>query len=299
MELKQVLGPPSLVETTVDDESDVQLTIANSVWADKLKQSYIDDLAKNFNADAFKLPSRYSTIDKWIEENTNGMIKDMLGDEKIPRDVLALLVNAVYFKGKWKMPFDPKMTIDGDFKLRDRTTTEARYMTATRSMKYIDSIEELGGASAVVLDYGDQIDEDSEAETEFTSLFILPASDDTDSMNDIITGLTSQPITDLLDLASGRIVSLKLPRFKLAWGDEGAESLKDTLKDMGITSAFEDWTDGKFDRMTTRPKKKYRSYRRLSSLARLLLLCHLKLQLYEYDVSSWVVVVQWSILPAH
>jgi len=253
MELKQVLGPPSLVETTVDDESDVQLTIANSVWADKLKQSYIDDLAKNFNADAFKLPSRYSTIDKWIEENTNGMIKDMLGDEKIPRDVLALLVNAVYFKGKWKMPFDPKMTIDGDFKLRDRTTTEARYMTATRSMKYIDSIEELGGASAVVLDYGDQIDEDSEAETEFTSLFIRPASDDTDSMNDIITGLTSQPITDLLEQASDRIVSLKLPRFKLAWGDEGAESLKDTLEDMGITSAFEDWTDGKFDRMTTRP----------------------------------------------
>ena len=125
-------------------------------------------------------------------------------------------------------------------------------MTATRSMKYIDSIEELGGASAVVLDYGEQIDEDSEAETEFTSMFILPDSDDTDSMNDIITGLTSQPITDLLDQASDRIVSLKLPRFKLAWGDEGAESLKDTLnKDMGITSAFESWTDGKFNRMTT------------------------------------------------
>ena len=250
IELKQVLGPPSLVETVVDGESDVQLIIANSVWADKLKQSYIDDLSKNFNADAFKLPSRYSTIDKWIEENTNGMIKNMLGDDKIPRDVLALLVNAVYFKGAWKMPFNPEMTIDGGFNLRDGTRTPARYMTATRSMKYIDSIEELGGASAVVLDYGEQIDEDSEAETEFTSMFILPDSDDTDSMNDIITGLTSQPITDLLDQASNSIISLKLPRFKLAWGDEGAESLKDTLKDMGITSAFESWTDGKFNRMT-------------------------------------------------
>ena len=102
IELKQVLGPPSLVETTVDGKSDVQLTIANSVWADKLKQSYINGLAENFNADAFKLPSRYTTIDKWIEENTNGMINHMLGDEKIPRDVLALLVNAVYFKENGK-----------------------------------------------------------------------------------------------------------------------------------------------------------------------------------------------------
>lgn len=249
IELKQVLGPPSLVKATVDGESDVQLTIANSVWADKLKQSYIDGLAESHNADAFKLPSRYSTIDEWIEKSTNGMIQHMLGDEIIPWNVSALLVNAVYFKGSWTEKFDPKMTIDGDFKLRDKTTTEARYMTATRTMKYIDSIEELGDASAVVLNYGDQIDEDS---TEFTSMFILPASDDTNSMNDIITGLISQPIADLLEQASNRIVNLKLPRFKLAWGDEGAESLKDTLKDLGITSAFESWTDGKFDRMTTR-----------------------------------------------
>ena len=214
------------------------MIIANSVWADKLKQSYIDDLSKNFNADAFKLPSRYSTIDKWIEKNTNGMIQDMLGDDIIPSNVLALLVNAVYFKGKWKMPFNPEMTIDGDFNLRDGTTTEARYMAATRSMKYIDSIEELGDASAVVLDYGEQIDEDSEAETEFTSMFILLDSDDTDSMNDIITGLASQPFADLLEQALVRIVSLKLPRFKLAWGDQGAESLKDTLKDMSITKCI-------------------------------------------------------------
>ena len=117
-EMEQVLGSRSSIEQTKNEGSDdpnVMLSIANSVWADNLKESFIETVQDDHDAAAFPMPSRYSTVDSWIEDNTNGMIKDMLGDDKIPSDIVALLVNAVYFKGAWKYKFDKDKTVDGEF----------------------------------------------------------------------------------------------------------------------------------------------------------------------------------------
>lgn len=102
-EMEKVLGSPSLIEQTEhegNDDPDVQLKIANSVWTNDLKDSFMETVQANHNGEARTMPSRYSTIDDWIEDNTGGMIKDFLGDEKIPSDIVALLVNALYFKGE-------------------------------------------------------------------------------------------------------------------------------------------------------------------------------------------------------
>ena len=108
-EMEKVLGSPSLIEQTEHEDNndpDVQLTIANSVWANDLKDSFIEHVQANHNGEAKPMPSRYSTIDEWIEDNTDGMIKDFLGDEKIPSDIVALLVNALYFKGELSLKAD-------------------------------------------------------------------------------------------------------------------------------------------------------------------------------------------------
>jgi len=246
-EMEQVLGSRSLIEQTENegsDDPDVMLSIANSVWADNLKDSFIETVQDEHDAAAFPMPSRYSTVDSWIEENTNGMIKDMLGDDKIPSDIVALLVNAVYFKGAWKYKFDKDKTVDGEFTSFDGSKTPARMMSNTFTMGLIHPKEELGGASAISLDYG-KSDDDDDTPSEFTSLFFLPATNDAESMNDLITGLTKQPLSELLDNAWSRNVNLKLPRFKLNWG---SESLKETLQTMGMIEAFE--CCGNFLRMT-------------------------------------------------
>ena len=245
-EMKQVLGTSSSIDPSNDDPG-VQLTIANSVWANDLRPSFIETIKKDHNGEAKPLPDRYTTINDWVEDNTNGMIRDLLPDEKIPSDVVALLVNAVFFKAAWTYEFDPEDTIDGDFNLRDESTLPARFMTATRSMGYIHQSEALGGASAVVLDYGERTGDDEP--TEFTSLFILPSAS-SDGMKDVIAGFGSQPILDLLDKeAYNTNVNLQLPRFKLEFG---TESLKDTLQDMGIEIAF-DQSNGKFEEMSKDP----------------------------------------------
>eukprot|EP01083_Nonionella_stella_P226876 805305_1 len=218
--------------------------MASSVWSrDLLKQSYVDGVVDRYSADAYPMPTYYTDVDEWIEDKTDGMIKGFLGDDKIGPHTVALLVNAVYFKGRWTNEFDPEKTIDGDFTMNDGSTSPARFMSATREMQYNGDTYELGRAKMVLLDYGEESDEPSE----FTSLFILPASSDAESMGDVIVGLQSQPLTELMDSTFKTKVALKLPRFRMEYGPTG---LKSTLQNMGINDAFDEKADGKFDEMS-------------------------------------------------
>eukprot|EP00581_Thalassiosira_minuscula_P017698 CAMPEP_0183719186 /NCGR_PEP_ID=MMETSP0737-20130205/12242_1 /TAXON_ID=385413 /ORGANISM="Thalassiosira miniscula, Strain CCMP1093" /LENGTH=446 /DNA_ID=CAMNT_0025948897 /DNA_START=54 /DNA_END=1394 /DNA_ORIENTATION=+ len=246
-ELEELLVASSLmeqIENVGGNESDVQLTMANSVWSNMLKQSYVDEVASNRAADAFPMPKNWTDVNTWIEENTNGMIKDFLGDDSIPGNIMTLLVNAVYFKGIWSEEFDPEDTIDGEFTLYDESKVPARFMTATRKMKFIADAYDLGRAKLVILDYCEK--EDGQF-TEFTSLFILPATPDADSMNDVVAGLSTSPIQWLLEDAYETNVALKLPRFRLEFGPE---SFKPALENMGMNVAFNQKVQHKFDRMS-------------------------------------------------
>ena len=255
-QLKRVLGSSSTIERTEDEDnedSDVQLIMASSVWGDRLKQSYVDAVMSEHSAEALPMPMRFTPIDEWIEDKTNGMIKGFLGDEKIPADIVALLVNAVYFKGQWTHEFNPRHTIDGEFVHRNNSMVPARFMAATHMMDVIKDSPALGGASAVVLDYGKQ-SSDGEP-TEFTSLFILPASSDNDSMSDVVNGLKSQSISELLGDASFTGVHLELPRFRLKFGptEFGPPSLKQALENMGMIDAFNISISNKFNEMSNNP----------------------------------------------
>lgn len=245
-EMAHVLGPSPQLEPT--EGEGVTLNIANSVWANELRESYVEGLKEKYSADAFPLPSRYTDIDNWIEDKTNGMIKGLLGDDDIDGDVVALLVNTVYFKGMWTQKFDPTFTYDGDFVKRDDSKLPAKFMKTIREMEYIEESPALGGASAVILDYGEQSSEDEP--TEFTSMFILPKSADADSMSAVIEGLNSQPISQLLGEATKDKVELHLPRFKLEFGPA---KLSTILESMGMKAAFDRSTNHKFDEMSDNP----------------------------------------------
>lgn len=248
-ELGQVLGTSSLniqTEEKVDSNTDVQLRVASSIWANRLKQSYVDGAIANHSAEARPLPSRYTPVDKWMEDKTNGMIKGFLGDKKMDGSIVALLVNAVYFKGTWTYEFDPKKTGDGEFVLRNESKLSSRFMAATREMEFIRESPVLGGASAVVLDYG----KESLEPADFSSIFILPASADANSMKRVISGLNSQPISELLKQTLKTKVDLKLPRFRLEFGPA---KLKPSLENMGIEVAFNEHIDGEFDEMSDDP----------------------------------------------
>lgn len=54
-------------------------------------------------------------VNAWIEEKTNGQIKDVLNAGDITEATKAVLANAAYLKGSWESKFDIELTKDEIF----------------------------------------------------------------------------------------------------------------------------------------------------------------------------------------
>ncbi|KAL7473058.1 hypothetical protein ACHAXS_013428 [Conticribra weissflogii] len=270
-ELSRLLGPPSLLEKerqlriqSAEKNDDVKLKIATSLWADDFKSSYVELAKSTHLAEAYPLPTSYSSINKWVSEKTEELIKKIFDESQpVDRSISGLLVNAVHFKGSWTEKFSSKETVGGDFHLRPmeseaepntkevKHTLTAKFMTATRDMEVISKSESLGGASVLVLDYGKHIPFGPDEEIpEFCAMFILPASSDSDSMKSVVQGLSSRPIENLLEETRKVEVKLKLPRFRLNYGPS---SIKSALHNMGMRSAFNPTSTDIFHEMSNDP----------------------------------------------
>lgn len=66
----------------------------------------------------FNDPGAAKTINSWVEQNTQGKIKEIV-DDPIGRELVMFLINAIYFKGMWTYQFDPQQTRDEPFNLPD------------------------------------------------------------------------------------------------------------------------------------------------------------------------------------
>jgi len=47
-----------------------------------------------------------SIINKWVESQTNNLIKDIIGAGVLTQDTRLLLINAIHFKGSWSIRFN-------------------------------------------------------------------------------------------------------------------------------------------------------------------------------------------------
>lgn len=97
-----------------------QLGIANSVWySDRFSVSrdYADRIASvlysECNKADFQDEATLDLINEWCSEKTNGMIPDFLDGWDPTR--IAILLNTIYFNGKWASQFDKDDTRDMDF----------------------------------------------------------------------------------------------------------------------------------------------------------------------------------------
>ena len=76
------------------------------------------------------------TINSWVEGKTNNKIKDLISADSLNEFTKIVLVNAIYFKGKWKDTFDESRTFEDDFFVSKDTTVKVKYMTAQRKYAY-------------------------------------------------------------------------------------------------------------------------------------------------------------------
>lgn len=207
----------------------VLISLANSVWTEKnfvVKKPFIDILTQSYDAESKSFdiadPQVPGMVNNWIESKTNGLIKNML-DGLDPNTVM-LLINAIYFKGKWNSQFDKEKTVNESFYKPGGVTSQVPMMKQTSDYKIYNG----EGFTIAELPYG---------QGNFVMDVILPA--DNKGIKDIIPLINDNSLKEWLDNMGARKTDLTFPKFKYGFKKE----LKDILTDMGMGIAFSDIAD--------------------------------------------------------
>jgi serpin B len=229
-------GNQQLREDLVNADSAVRLDIANSLW---LRQGV--RLQKQFTADCntyyqapvttldFTQPDAVSTINDWCSKNTGGRIKQIVSELQ-PEEFL-VLVNAIYFKGRWTKAFDPKLTAPRDFRLASGSA-QRQMMDREDRFRY----KEDDAVQAVVLPYGDG---------RLNMYIFLPR--DKGGLGKLVKGTTPDNFAALFAGFAEKKGTVVLPRFKI----EFEQSLNTALKQLGMGPAFSPAAD--FSKMVVPP----------------------------------------------
>ncbi|NLB43130.1 MAG: hypothetical protein GX815_12930 [Clostridiales bacterium] len=132
-----------------------ELSIANSVWYRNefpIAKDFLQTNANYFDATAqsldFNDTSVVKTINSWVDKATKGTIDRIV--EEIKPETMMYLINAVYFKSDWQIPFDGSNTRKKDFNLANgKISTD--FMNRMGEMAYFEK----HGTRGVVLPYND------------------------------------------------------------------------------------------------------------------------------------------------
>lgn len=215
----------ALMKLLGNPDPKVTLSIANSLWGRAGVNFREDFLQRNKNFYGAKIesidfsnPGSADTINNWVKENTGGMIKQLVNQSAI-QDALMVLANAIYFKGKWTLPFDPIDTKPADFTLLDGSKKSFPMMENKNKFGYLET----GQFQAIVLPYGDKF---------VQSVVILPKPDV--KLAEFMKGITGKQWAEWCGKFKQREGTIMLPRFRA----EYSSSLKDSLAKMGMEKAF-------------------------------------------------------------
>jgi len=218
------------------ETSSSELNIANSFWLNDM-YSLEDDFQKNttdhFNAKVEEIDIDDSTsadvINDWVEQATNEKITDMV-DYPFNQDLIAFIINAIYFKGDWQYEFDSNLTKKHDFKTGDDGSVQVPLMTLDETLNYLETDK----FQAVELPYTDQ---------EMSMHVFLPKEDF--SLDELTQSLTLDQWNQWQDEFSETEGTLLLPKFEL----EYEVILNDPLRKLGMKTAF-DLGKAEFPNMT-------------------------------------------------
>ena len=208
-----------------DTAHEIALRIANAAFAHQglaLEPDYLEDLASRFGSgvqtvDYAAAPDRaIEAINAWVDDRTQGRISDLVDQGSVDANTRLTLVNAIYMKAAWLLPFDPDETRDGPFTRSDGSTLAVPMMRRDTKLSYADGI----GWQGVDLYY---------AGLTLAMSVILPAD-----METFEAQLDQAFIADLVGDFEEAGVDLSLPRF----GIESKVDLSETLAGMGMPTAF-------------------------------------------------------------
>lgn len=107
-------------------ERKYSLRVANRLFADKtceLLPTYKESCLRFYNSEMEQLSFAEAAeesrkhINTWVSKQTEGKIPELLSGGSVDSETRLVLVNALYFKGRWHQPFNKEYTVDMPFKI--------------------------------------------------------------------------------------------------------------------------------------------------------------------------------------
>jgi serpin B len=201
-----------------------QLTLANSLWVrhggrdinpqfTQINQSY-------YAAHIGDLEGAPDNVNAWVSDVTRGRITQLMSRRDY-RDAVAIIANAIYFKGHWSDPFDPSRTLPDQFKPESGPPVNCFMMRRRARVPYFESPE----FDAIRLAYGD--------ERRLGMLILLPNAGH--SVASVASAVTADTLKQWRSHWRGAEVDVSLPRFKVSY----AQSLPGALSALGMGVAFD------------------------------------------------------------
>ena len=203
----------------------ITLSVADSLWVDSrratLRPDYLKQTQAWYGAEMtdldFSDPSAATRINGWASKETQGKIAKVI--ERIDPADLALLLNAVYFKGQWAHKFDKAQTQQRDFMLAGGSVKQVPRMVQSGRFDYFETPD----MQAIRLSFG---------EGELVMEVLLPAK--SSSLGALEAELTLEHWTGWQAQYAPRSGKIELPRFEL----KSNYRLNEPLQTLGMTRAF-------------------------------------------------------------
>jgi serine protease inhibitor len=127
-----------------------QLSVANRLWGQDgfpMHQPFLDTTRDQYGAELGRLDfvrdteNSRQTINRWVEEQTNDRIKDLIPPGGINEETRLVLTNAVYFNGDWKHEFNKSATQDRPFAVNASEQIRAPTMFQNGRFRYADGAD--------------------------------------------------------------------------------------------------------------------------------------------------------------
>ncbi|XP_020851358.1 serpin B7 isoform X2 [Phascolarctos cinereus] len=218
----------SEINTTSDD---YELKIANGLFAEKIFDFQKDFLkcagslydAKIEHVDfTTHIEETRNKINQWIEKQTNGKIKDICPEGSISSSSVMVLVNAVYFKGKW----------DGAFNKSETTT--CLFKSSKCPGKTVNLMHQERKFNMTIINDPDMQVLELKYVGEISMYILLPEN----SLSEVENKLTYENLMNWTNPKRMKLQSVEVfvPRIRI----EETYQIKRHLKALGMTYAFDE-----------------------------------------------------------
>ena len=212
---------------------DYELAVANRLFGDQrqpFERSFLQLTGRSYGAPLKPVsfspaePTRQH-INGWVSEQTHQRIEDLIPPRGIGDDTGLVLVNAVYFLGKWQNPFARRATSTGAFAKEGGGTASVPMMHQTSELRFAKQAD----VRVLELPYrgGD-----------FVMDFILP--EDPQGLAALEAGLEPSRVAGWLDALEPTRVAVELPKFTI---DGTTMEMSQTFRELGMELPFESRAD--------------------------------------------------------